>query len=390
LKLPALDDLEVAGKRVLLRADLNVPLEGGRVADDTRVRASVPTIRALLDREAAVICCSHLGRPKGRVDPSLRMGPVAAALEKVLGSEILTTGEPAGPPETLEGLSTGRVALLENLRFDPGEESNDPAFAGRLAGLADAYVNDAFGAIHRAHASVVAVAGLLPKAAGLLLLKEVEALGRLLHEPPHPFVVVIGGAKVADKIGVVRKFIDKADSILIGGAMANTFLKAAGAEVGASKLEEDRLEEVTRALEAAGQAGAEVILPSDLVVVDRFEQSARGRVSDARRVPQGMMALDIGPETAERFAKTIAGAAAVLWNGPMGVFEWEQFAAGSRAVAEAVASCSGFTVVGGGDAVAALNEFGLADRISHVSTGGGASLEFLEGREMPGLEALKL
>lgn len=381
---PSLDDLEVSGKRVLLRADLNVPLRDGTVADDMRIRASLPTIRALLDRGATVVCCSHLGRPKGP-DPSLSMTPVAQALANLLGRSVRKTEHPNGPQEDLAGMPAGQVALLENLRFDPREEANDPVFAKELAALADVFVNDAFGAAHRAHASVVAVAGLLPRAAGLLLQKEVEVLGRLLEGPERPFVVVLGGAKVSDKLGVVRNLLERADAVLVGGAMANTFLAAAGKEMGASKVEGDRLEDVRRTL---SEGGSRILLPEDLVAGDRFEEGADVRIVAAGEVPEGWIALDIGPATRRRFAEAVEGAATVFLNGPMGVFEWEQFAEGTRVVAGAVAASKGFTVVGGGDSAAALAAFGLTDRISHLSTGGGASLEFLEGRELPGLRAL--
>jgi 3-phosphoglycerate kinase len=373
---------------VLLRADLNVPLSEGKVADDTRIRESIPTIRYLLDAGAAVICCSHLGRPKGRPNPDFELGPVATALGSIIGLDVQKTSQPTGPPEELEDFKPGHLALLENLRFDRGEEANDRDFAGKLAALADAYVNDAFGAIHRAHASVVGVAQLLPKAAGRLLQKEVDALGRVLEEPPRPFVVMLGGAKVADKIGVVRNLIDKTDAIMIGGAMANTFLTSQGHQLGDSKVEAERLEEVAETVRRSEAAGVPVILPVDLVAAEEFSERSSFEVVSVEGFPRHGLALDIGPKTAEVFSRRVAGAKTVLWNGPMGVFEWDSFAAGTRAVAEAVAVCDGFTVVGGGDSAAALNQFGLTDSVSHVSTGGGASLEFLEGKDLPGLKAL--
>jgi phosphoglycerate kinase len=373
---------------VLVRADLNVPLDDGKVADNTRIKASVPTIRFLLEADAAVICCSHLGRPKGRPDPDLSLTPVAEALSSVVGSEVRKTSEPTGPPVEIEDLKTGQLALLENLRFDPGEESNDPEFANGLAALADVYVNDAFGAIHRAHASVVGVAEILPRAAGYLLQKEVDALGRLLKGANRPFVVILGGAKVSDKIGVVRNFLDKADGIMIGGAMANTFLRAQGLKLGDSKVEEDRLSEVSETLQLAEEAAVPIVLPTDVVAAEEFKEESPSRVVSVDAFPDRGFALDIGPETAARFAEQISTAMTVLWNGPMGVVEWEPFAAGTKSVAEAVASSNGYTVVGGGDSAAALNRFGLTESISHLSTGGGASLEFLEGRDLPGLKAL--
>jgi len=388
MELPSFEDLPVAGKRVLLRVDFNVPLKDGQVVDDLRIRAAVPTIEALLGRGAAVICCSHLGRPKGQRNPDYSLAPVAEELAGLLGRTVRVARDPDGPPEDLEGLAPGDVALLENLRFDPREERNDSTFAAELASLADAYVSDAFGAVHRAHASTAAIAGLLPHAAGYLLLKEVEVLSRVTEKPEHPLVVVLGGAKVSDKIGVVRNLLDKADAILIGGAMANTFLAATGLDVGSSRIEADRLGEVADTLKAAEAAGVRVELPDDLVVASAFDPDAAASVVRAEAIPAASMALDVGPSTRARFADEIKGAATVLWNGPMGVFEWESFSAGTRAVAEAVAGAPGFTVVGGGDSAAALAAFGLTEGPSHISTGGGASLEFLEGRELPGLVAL--
>jgi phosphoglycerate kinase len=388
LKLPFLDDLAIAGRRVLLRLDLNVPLEDGKIADDTRIRAVIPTIEALRSRAATLVCCSHLGRPKGKPDPKLGMAPVASRLGELLGAKVVKTDEPTGPPKELENLGSEEIALLENLRFDPGEESNDPTFARRLASLAEAYVNDAFGAVHRAHASVVGAAHLLPRAAGLLLQKEVEVLGRLLESPARPFVLVLGGAKVSDKLGVVRNLLNRADVILVGGAMANTFLAAQGTDMGASKVESDRLDEVRDTLKAAANAGVPLLLPEDLVVGGSFDAATAAKVVRVSEIPAGAVAMDIGPETRAEFADRIYQAATVFWNGPMGVFEWKQFSAGTREVAEAIAGSKSFSVVGGGDSAAALSAFGLTDEISHLSTGGGASLEFLEGKELPGLKAL--
>lgn len=380
MKLPTLDRLDVASKRVLLRADFNVPLADGLVTDDMRIRAALPTIETLLERGAAVVCCSHLGRPKGKVVPSLSMAPVADRLGQLLARKVRFTDEPAGP---------GDVALLENLRFDPREETNDHAFAAELARLGDCYVNDAFGAVHRAHASVAALAGMLPHAAGLLLEKEVRVLGKLLDGADRPFVLILGGAKVSDKIGVVRNFIDRADSILIGGAMANTFLEASGRGLGKSRVEEDRLEEVSETLRLAEASSTEIILPSDLVAGDDFAADTNAQTASVSDFPRDAMALDIGPDTCDRFTKYIREAGTILWNGPMGVFEWDQFGQGTLAVARGVAQSEALTVVGGGDSAAALAKYGLTDEVSHLSTGGGASLEFLEGKELPGLEALK-
>jgi phosphoglycerate kinase len=392
MKLPTLDSLPVAGKRVLVRSDLNVPLadgpDGREVADDTRLRASLPTIRALLDRKATVIVCSHLGRPGGERNPKYSLAPVATALSRLLRMRVCLTSTPTGPAAELDGLGPDEIGLLENLRYDPGEEANDKRFAARLAALADAYVDDAFGAVHRAHASVVGVAEQLPSAAGLLLQKEVDVLSRLVDSPDRPFVLVLGGAKVSDKIGVVANFLRRADAILIGGAMANTFLAARGEKVGISRIEPDRLGEVRRTLASAARAGVEIVLPSDVVVAEAFDEHAEPSVVPVNAIPDDRMALDIGPATAARFGAWVGRAATVLWNGPMGVFEWESFSSGTRDVAKAVAAAKAFTVVGGGDSAAALAAFGLEDDVSHLSTGGGASLEFLEGRELPGLKVL--
>ena len=396
MKLPSLDALPVSGKRVLVRADLNVPLAEGPdgpdgprvVSDDTRIRASLPTIRALLDRRATVIVCSHLGRPKGEPNPKYSLAPVAGALSNLLRMKVRLTSSPTGPADELDGIGPDEIALLENLRFDPGEEANDRRFATRLAGLADAYVDDAFGAVHRAHASVVGVAEQLPSAAGRLLQREVDVLSRLIESPDRPFVLVLGGAKVSDKIGVVANFLRRADAILIGGAMANTFLAATGEKVGTSRIEPERLDEVRKTLAAASRAGVEIVLPTDVVVAGAFDEHAQATVVPASAIPPDMMALDVGPATAARFGAWVSRAATVLWNGPMGVFEWESFSHGTQDVARAVAASKAFTVVGGGDSAAALAAFGLSDEVSHLSTGGGASLEFLEGRELPGLKAL--
>ena len=385
LKLPTLDDLDVKNKRVLLRVDFNVPLKNGEVQDDMRIRAALPTIQALLDKGARVICCSHLGRPKGKNDPSLSLVPVGRILATLLERRVRVSGEPTGPPQDLENMGADEVGLLENLRYDSREEANDPGFAKELSLLADVYVNDAFGAAHRAHASVSAITAFLPSAAGLLLQKEVEVLEGILEGPARPFVLVVGGAKVADKIGVVDNMIGKADSILVGGAMANTFLSAQGFDVGRSKVEHDRLEEVVETIQ---RARTSIELPSDLVVADAFEESAHPLTVEAAEIPSNTMALDIGPATAASYAAKIASAKTVVWNGPMGVFEWPDFSEGTRVVAQAIADTKAFTVAGGGDSAAALEKFGLADRVSHLSTGGGASLEFLEGKPLPGLQAL--
>ena len=371
-------DLDVAGKRVLVRADLNVPLDGGRVADDTRIRAAMPTIELLLERGARVILCSHLGRPRGERKPELSLRPVADRVAELLDRDVAFGEEP------------GDLRMLENLRFDPREERNDPSLAAELAAEADLYVNDAFGAAHRAHASTEGVAHLLPAAAGLLLESELEAFARLLDRPQHPFVVVIGGVKVADKIGVIDRFTQLADAILIGGAMAFTFLAAAGKPVGSSRQEDEQGRETAQRAVADAQAqSCELLLPVDVVVADRFAADAETKVVSADVIPDGWMGLDIGPETTELYAGRLASAQTVFWNGPMGVFELEPFAHGTLAIARAVADSEAVSVVGGGDSVAAVNVAGVADQITHVSTGGGAALELLEGKTLPGVAALE-
>jgi phosphoglycerate kinase len=382
-----LDDVD--GKRVLLRVDFNVPLKDGEVADDTRIRAALPTLEELRRRGAALVLVSHLGRPKDR-EPELSMAPVAARLSKLLGVEAKLAPGVVGDDvrAAAEALQPGDVLLLENVRYEPGETKNDPALADGLASLADVYVNDAFGAAHRAHASTEGVARRLPHAAGLLLEREVTTLNGILEHPAKPLVAVVGGAKVTDKIAVIGRFLEVADAILIGGAMCFPFFAAQGHEVGDSLCEAEGLEPARRALDAAAKGGCRLELPNDLVLGDRFAAEAARRDLDGVDVPAGWMGLDVGPRTTERYAAEIAGAGTVFWNGPMGAFELEPFAAGTRAVAEAVANAAGTTVVGGGDSAAALQQFGLADRVTHLSTGGGASLELLEGKPLPGVEAL--
>jgi phosphoglycerate kinase len=384
-----LDELEVEGKRALVRVDFNVPLKAGAVADDTRIRAALPTLEELRRRGAALILVSHLGRPKDR-EPELSMAPVARRLSELLGTEVQLAPGVVGDDvrAAAEALKPGDALLLENVRYEPGETKDDPALADALAGLADVYVDDAFGAAHRAHASTEGVARRLPHAAGLLLQREVETLNGILAHPAKPLVAVVGGAKVTDKIAVIDRFLQVADAILIGGAMCFPFFAAQGHEVGDSLCEAEGLEPARRALEAAAAGGCRLELPNDLVLGDRFAAKAQRRELDGVDVPAGWMGLDVGPRTAERYAAEIAGAGTVFWNGPMGAFELEPFAAGTRAVAEAVANAPGTTVVGGGDSAAALAQFGLADRVTHLSTGGGASLELLEGKALPGVEAL--
>jgi phosphoglycerate kinase len=385
-----LTDFPIAGKRVLVRVDFNVPLENGRVADDTRIRAALPTIKYLLDQGCAVILVSHLGRPKGQVVEGLRMAPVAARLGELLGRPIVTAHDCVGAEveAAAAALTPGEVLMLENVRFHPEETANDPAFAARLAALAEVYVNDAFGTAHRAHASTEGVAHLLPAVAGLLMVRELEMLGALLGDPARPFVVVLGGAKVSDKIGVIEKMLETADAILIGGAMCFAFFKAAGLEVGASKLEADKVD-VAAAI--AGRARASTCafeLPADVVVATAPAAGAPSEVVAADRMPADRMGLDIGPATIAAFARRIGGAGTIFWNGPMGLFEIDDFAAGTRAVGEAIAASGAVTVVGGGDTVSAVRRFGIEDRVTHVSTGGGASMEFIEGKTLPGVAAL--
>jgi len=380
---------DVAGKRILLRVDFNVPLDGGAISDDTRIRASLPTIRLLRERGARVVLVSHLGRPKGKRDGFLSLSPIAERLSTLLD------GTPVGFVDQVVGVDAeaataalveGDLLLLENVRFEPGEERNDPDLARALARLGDVFVNDAFGAAHRAHASTVGVTAFLPAYAGLLLDAEVASLGGLLDAPERPFVAILGGAKVSDKLAVIGNLLQKVDAILVGGGMANTFLLAQGREIGGSLAERDLVPEATRLLADAQRSGVELLLPSDLVIAPSLDDE--GRSVPAAAIPAGEAAYDIGPETVGRFAEAIAGAKTVFWNGPMGVFERSGFANGTLGVAEAVAACPGFTVVGGGDSVAALEQAGLADRVSHVSTGGGASLEFVEGKTLPGIAAL--
>lgn len=387
-----LHDLDVQGKRVLLRVDFNVPLSAGQVTDDSRIRAALATITTLLDGGATVLLLSHLGRPKGQAEDRYRLAPVARRLQELLNREVRYE-EASGPASTGQqefaaDAAAGSVTLLENTRFDPGETDNDSGFARILASYADVFVNDAFGAAHRAHASTVGVAELLPSAAGLLLEAELRALQQLIDAPRRRFHVVIGGAKVSDKITVLERLLSLVDEIHIGGAMACTFLAAQGGKLGRSLVEEDHFGTATDLLAAAARHNVRVHLPTDFACASAVESGARVSIHPASRVPADLMALDIGPETAGDYARSLARARTIFWNGPMGVFELPEFSSGTLAVARAVAASDGFTVVGGGDSVAAINQAGLADRVSHVSTGGGASLEFLEGKTLPGVAAL--
>jgi phosphoglycerate kinase len=390
-------ELPLAGKRVFIRVDFNVPLTPARgVADDTRIRAALPTIKHVLEQGARPVLASHLGRPKGKPEDKqqLSMEPVGAKLADLLGGtyEVLLTDEPAGDgaKKVVSDQREGQIVLLENLRFDPGEKKNDEAFAKALAGYAEVYVNDAFGTAHRAHASTVGmVKHFALKGAGFLMLREIEYLGKLLGDVARPYVAVLGGAKVSDKIAVLENLAGRVDAILIGGAMANTFLRAQGAPMGASKVEEDKLEAARAFLKKAADRKTAVLLPQDLVVAESLE-AATGRVVAATAVPEGQMALDIGPQTVAQYAERLGGAKTVFWNGPMGVFEKAPFAAGTVGVAKAVAASGALSVVGGGDSVAAVNQAGVAGQISHISTGGGASLELVEGKVLPGIKALEV
>ncbi len=386
----ALTDYPVDGRRVFLRVDFNVPLSDGAVADDTRIRAALPTIEYLIEHGCRVVLASHLGRPKGQVVPELRMDPVARRLSELLHRPVEKVHDCVGPDiaAAAGALASGELLLLENLRFHAEETANDPAFAAQLAALADVYVNDAFGTAHRAHASTVGVPQILPGVAGLLMARELDVLGRLLSDPARPFVVLLGGAKVSDKIGVIEKMLTVADAILVGGAMCFPLLLAKGCEVGRSKVEEGTAEVAARVLAAAAGSACDFVLPADIVVAPEPAAAARRRVVAADAIPADEMGLDVGPATTAAFGERLGAAGTVFWNGPMGLFEVAEFAAGTRAVGEAVAACPGVSVVGGGDTVSAVRAFGLESRITHVSTGGGASMEFLEGRALPGVEAL--
>ena len=389
--LPTLDSLDVAGKRVLVRCDFNVPIRDGQITDDLRIRSAVPTIEALLAAGARVAVCSHLGRPKGKVVDELRLAPVGAALARLLGRDVRSVSDVVGSEAKAACGSDAAVVLLENLRFEPGEEKNDPDLSEALASLADAYVDDAFGAAHRAHASVVGVAERLPSAAGLLLADEVEKLERLLHDPEKPFVAILGGAKISDKLAVIGNLLERVDAICIGGAMAFTLLVAQGHGVGRSLVEKDKVAEVAEVLKDAEARGVDILLPTDVVAADSPDEGAAHDTVSLANIGD-RMGVDIGQESAKTFGARIEQAKTVLWNGPMGIFEIDAYSEGTREVARAVGRATGagaYTVAGGGDSAAALRQMDMTDAVSHLSTGGGASLELLEGKELPGVAVLR-
>ena len=385
-------DVDVAGKKILLRCDFNVPQdkETGAITSDKRIVAALPTIRYLLEKKAAVIACSHLGKPKGEWKTKLSLAPVAQRLSELLGQEVIFAKDIVGEDAKAKAaaLQGGQIMLLENLRFDPREEKNDPSFAKELASMAELYVSDAFGTVHRAHASTAGVAAYLPAVSGLLVAKELEIMGGALNNPKRPFVAVLGGAKVSDKIGVINNLLDKADTIIIGGGMAYTFAKAQGGSIGKSLCEEDKLDYAREMIAKAEKNGVKLLLPSDTMAADDFSNDAKRQVVSTMAIPDGWEGMDIGPDTIRTFCDAVKGAGTVVWNGPMGVFEFENFAAGTRAMAQALADSGAITIVGGGDSAAAVEQMGFADKITHISTGGGASLEFLEGLELPGVACL--
>jgi phosphoglycerate kinase len=390
MRVRTLSDLDLCGRRVITRVDFNVPLNDGTITDDTRIRSTLPTIQALRDAGASIVLMSHLGRPKGEVRDDLRLKPIAAHLGSLLGTTVSYAHDVTGPAarQMAAGLQFGEVGLIENLRFDPREEQNDEGFARELAELGDCYVSDAFGAAHRAHASTVGVATILPAAAGLLMETENKALSSVLSDAEQPFVVILGGAKVSDKIGVIRSLLDRAHRLLIGGGMANTFLKAAGVDVGASLVEDENLSTARGIAESARSKGVDLLIPTDAVVAREFSADAEHRVTAIDALEEDEMVLDIGPGTVRTFSRAIEDAKTIVWNGPMGVFELAPFAEGTRAIAHSVAASDAYSLIGGGDSVAAIEQMGLAEQISHISTGGGASLEFLEGKQLPGVRVL--
>jgi phosphoglycerate kinase len=383
-------DIELTGKRVIMRVDFNVPLKEGKITDDTRIQAALPSIQYALEKNAKLILMSHLGRPKGQVKEELRLAPVGERLGELIGKDVIIARDSVGEEtrKLVSGMQNGDVVLLENLRFHKEEEANDPEFAKTLAGYADLYVNDAFGTAHRAHASTEGIARHLPAVAGFLMEKEIEFLGKLISQPESPYIAVIGGAKVSSKIGVIENLLEKVDTLIIGGAMCYTFLKAKGFEVGKSLVENDKVNLAFELIKKADEKNVRFMLPQDHLVVEKVDENAKGKIVDTNAIPSNMIGVDIGPKTIRSYRKEITGGKTVLWNGPMGVFEIEQFAKGTNKIAKALAASKGTTVIGGGDSVAAVKKTGVDDKIDHVSTGGGASLEFLEGKQLPGIAAL--
>lgn len=385
-----MNDVDVKGKRVFVRVDFNVPMEDGKITDETRIRAAIPTIEQLTSRGAKVILASHLGRPKGEVTEDMRLTAVGTRLSEILGQPITKLDESIGSvvEKTIGNMQEGEIVLLENVRFHKGEEKNDDELAKQFASLADLYVNDAFGAAHRAHATTEGIAKHIPAVSGLLMEKELDVLGKALSNPERPFTAIIGGAKVKDKIGVIENLLDQVDHLLIGGGLSYTFSKAQGYSIGKSLVEEDKIELAKSFIEKAKEKGVELHLPVDAVVANEFSKDAGTKVVDISEIPEDWMGLDIGPKTAAMYAEVIINSKLIIWNGPMGVFEMEPFANGTRSVAEAMAETVAYTVIGGGDSAAAVEKFGVAEKMNHISTGGGASLELMEGKELPGITAL--
>ena len=386
-------DIDVKGKKVLLRCDFNVPMAkdgSGAITDDKRIRAALPTIQYLLEQGAAVIACSHMGKPKGQVKPELSLKPVAVRLGELLGKDVILAADVVGPDAAAKAaaLQPGQVLLLENTRFEKGEEKNDPELAKAMAAMAEVYVSDAFGAVHRAHASTAGVAGFLPAVSGFLIQKELDFIGGALANPKRPLVAILGGSKVSSKIGVINNLLEIADTIIIGGGMAYTFSAAQGGKVGDSLLEEDWKDYANDMVKKAADKGVKLLLPIDTVIADKFAPDADSKVVKAGEIPEGWQGLDIGPETVKLYCGAVADAGTVIWNGPMGVFEFPAFAKGTEAVAEALSKTGAITIIGGGDSAAAVQQLGYADKMSHISTGGGASLEFMEGKELPGVACL--
>ncbi len=388
----SVEDIDVAGKKVIVRCDFNVPQDDtGRITDDKRIVASLQTIKYLLEKKAAVILCSHLGRPKGQVNPKYSLKPVAERLSELLGQDVKLADDVVGESAKAlaAALKPGEVMLLENVRFHKEEEKNDPAFAKELASMAEVYVNDAFGTAHRAHATTAGIADYLPAACGFLINKEISIMGKALADPARPFVAILGGAKVSDKIGVITNLLDKCDTIIIGGGMSYTFMKAMGKKIGTSLCEDDKLELAKGLLEKAEQKGVQLMLPIDTVCADHFAADAEPKTVEAGEIPDDMMGLDIGAKTIELFSEALKDAGTVVWNGPMGGFEFDAFAVGTKAIAKAIAASNAVSIIGGGDSAAAVEKLGFASRMTHISTGGGASLEFLEGLELPGIACLQ-